>query len=404
MRHFRILYRYEWKKLLGKKIVWISFLLVFFMLALAVFSPLFGGYYIEGKYMGTTYEMDQVDKAYAQALNGREIDQTLMEETVAAYRNIPQNLDIHYTATNEYQKFARPYSEIFVFLRQMTGMLTSEVMYSWEPDIDDLLVKRQNYLLSWWKELRLSAGEIDFWSNRENQITTPYVYQEYGGFEAIFSCYQGVGFFMLMLVGICLSGVFTDEHTRKTDQIVLCSPLGKTKLYAAKMAVGISFSALSAFLLLAFYSLCAFCLYGAEGFSAAYQFRDALCSDPLSCGQVLLIDFGILLITAVLVSIFVMVLSELLQSGIATLAVSAGLLLLSIIVRVPHQYRVLAQIWNWLPWSFLAPMNLFGNYTLSIFGHYFTPWQAVPVIYLAAGVIIVLIGKPVYQRFQVSGR
>ncbi len=404
MNQFGVLYRYEWKKLLGKRIVWISFGLVVLMLAIAVFSPLWGGYYIDGKYMGTNYEIHQEDKTYAKALSGREIDQNLIAETINASRKVPKDLDIHYFATDEYQTYARPYSEIFVFLRQMTGMMTSELMYSWEPDIDDLFVKRQNYLQFWWKKLRLSAGEITFWNNRENQIKTPYIYQEYGGYDAVFSCYQGVGFFMLMLIGICLSGVFTDEHTRKTDQIVLCSPLGKTKLYGAKMAVGISFSALSAFLLLAFYTLCAFCLYGAEGFNAAYQFRDALCSDPLSCGQALLIEFGVLLITTVLVSIFVMVLSELLHSGTATLAVSAGLLLLSIIVRVPQQYRVLAQIWNWLPWSFLSPMNVFGNYTLSMFGHYFTPWQAVPVLYLAAGAIIVLIGRPVYQRFQVSGR
>lgn len=117
-----------------------------------------------------------------------------------------------------------------------------------------------------------------------------------------------------------------------------------------------------------------------------------------------MIAFGILLCAVVVTGIFVMVLSELLHSGTATLAVSAGLLLLSMIGNVPKQYRALAQIWNWLPWSYLSPIHVFGNYTVSVFGHYFTPWQAVPVIYLAAGVIIVLIGKPVYQRFQVSGR
>lgn len=404
MKHFGTLYLFEWKKLLGKRIVWISFLLVLLMLAIAVFSPLFGGYYIDGKYMGTTYEMHQTDRAYAKTLNGRKIDQNLLEETIEAYRKIPKDLDIHYMATDEYQKYARPYSEIFVFLRQMTGMMTSELMYSWEPDENDLSAKRRAYLLSYWKEQRLSAGEIEFWSSLENQIKTPYIYQEHGGYDIIFSCYQGIGFFMLMLIGISLSGIFTDEHTKKTDQIVLCSPLGKTRLYSAKIAAGISFSVLSAFLLFAFYALCAFCLYGAEGFEAAYQFRDALCSDPLSCGQALLIDLFLLLIVAVFVSIFVMVLSELLQSGTATLAVSAGLLLLSIIVRVPQQYRVPAQIWNWLPWSFLAPLNVFGNYTLCVFGHYFTPWQAVPVLYLAAGVAIAALGKPVYQRFQVSGR
>lgn len=70
--------------------------------------------------MGTNYEMDLVDQAYARAFNGRTIDQNLMKETIAAYRKIPKN-------------------------------------------------------------------------------------------------YQTFGFFVLMLTAVCLSGIFTDEHTRKTD-------------------------------------------------------------------------------------------------------------------------------------------------------------------------------------------
>lgn len=404
MNHFGTLYHYEWKKLLRKKIVWISFISVFFMLAIAVFSPLFGSYYIEGKYMGTTYEMDQIDRGYAQALNGRSIDKDLMTEAITAYRKIPRNLNVHYSVTEEFQTYARPYSEIFGFIRKMSGMQTSEVMYSWAPDYDDFIAKRQAYLQSYWKEQRLSAGETDFWQTREAQIKTPYIYEEHGGFSNLLSYYQTFGFFVLMLNAICLSGIFTDEHTRKTDQIILCSPLGKTKLYGAKITVGISFAALSSALYIAFLFLSTRCLYGLEGFQAPYQFLDALSSDPLSCVQALLIAYGILLLSSVVTGVFVMVLSELLQSGIATLAISAGLLILSMIVSMPKQYRVLAQIWNWLPWSFLSPFNVFGNYTLSVFGHYFTPWQAVPVLYLAAGALIVFLGKPVYQRFQVSGR
>lgn len=206
MKHFGTLYWYEWKKLLGKRIVRISTGLVFLILIFAVFSPLFGNYYIDGKYMGTNYEVTQTDRAYAEALSGREIDRRLIEETITAYRKIPQNLDIHYVATNEYQKYARPYSVIFNFLRKMSGMQTSELMYSWEPDADDLSAKRRAYLLSYWNELRLTAGEIDFWSRREAQIPTPYLFEEYGGYHVMFSSYQAVGYFLLILIAICLSG------------------------------------------------------------------------------------------------------------------------------------------------------------------------------------------------------
>lgn len=91
-------------------------------------------------------------------------------------------------------------------------------------------------------------------------------------------------------------------------------------------------------------------------------------------------------------------------SNIATLAVSTGFLIIAMIVAVPEQYRLIAQAWDWLHWCFLAPWNVFGKYTLSLFGHCFTSWQAVPMIYFVASIVIAVIGKPIYQRFQVSGR
>ena len=145
-------------------------------------------------------------------------------------------------------------------------------------------------------------------------------------------------------------------------------------------------------------------MYGAGGFQAAFQLIYALSPEPITCGQALLIAYGNMMLTAILLSVFVMILSELLHSSIATLAVSAGLQIIALIVIMPEEYRVLSQIWNWMPWCFLTPWNVFGKYTLSVFGHYLAPWQAVPLLYIAAGMIIAAVGKPIYQRFQVSGR
>lgn len=405
MNNFGVLYRYECKKLLSKKIVWISFSLCIITIVISLFAPFWGNYYAEGKFVDTNYNMYQIDKRYSEALSGREINQELLEKTIAAYRKIPGITEPEkYTLTEEYQQYARPYSEIFNFIRGITGMQTSEVILSWQPNEEDLYTKRQTWLTSLWVDLGLSKGEIDFWKEREEQIKMPYVYQEYHGYDTMISSYQTVGLFVLMLIAICLSGMFSDEHTRKTDQIILSSPLGKERLYWAKMATGISFAVISAILFFVFTFVTTICLYGIEGFHAVFQFIYTSNSDPITCGQAVLIAYGNMVIAAIITSVFVMVLSELLRSNIATLAILTGLLIMAMIVMIPEQYRVLAQIWNWLPWSFLTPWNVFGMYTISIFGHYLTSWQAVPIIYIITSVMIAAIGKPVYQRFQVSGR
>ena len=230
------------------------------------------------------------------------------------------------------------------------------------------------------------------------------IYQETGGWENLFSGLQTVGILVLMVIAISLSGIFSDEHLRKTDQLILSSSLGKTKLYQAKIAAGIAFSASVALLFIAVTFLLTLLLFGTNGFHAAFQLIYPRCPEPLTCGQALLIAYGILLIVSVTVSIFVMILSELLHSNIAALSIITGLLLSSMIISVPEQYRLLAQLWDWLPFCLITPWNIFGTYTLSLFGAHLPPWQAAPLLYLLAGAVIAFLGKPFYKRFQISGR
>ena len=98
MRLSETLFLYEYQKILHKKIVWISTLLCLIALVFSVCSPLLGTYYIDGKRISTNYQAYQTDKAYAAALNGRALDQELLEEAVNAYRKIPQVTgNQHYT-------------------------------------------------------------------------------------------------------------------------------------------------------------------------------------------------------------------------------------------------------------------------------------------------------------------
>ena len=404
MNNFGTLYRYECKKLMNRKIVWISFLLCVVVIAVSLCMPLLGGSYINGEFVDTNYNMYQIDKSYSVALSGREINQSLLDETMTAYRKIPQDMSIQYIMTDEYQQYARPYSAIFNFIHGTTSMQPSEVILTWQPNENDLYMQRQSWLIAMMEKKGLSEGEINFWQEQEANINKPLVYEEHSACDKLLLLFQTVGVLELMLLSISLGGVFYEEHTRKTDQIILGCSFGKTKLYWAKIATGISFAAVSTAMIFAVTVLIAICLYGTEGFNAAFQLMYPQSSAPITCGQAILIAYGIMLITAIIISVFVMVLSELLHSNIATLSISIGLLILSMVVSVPRQYRVIAQIWDWLPWSFLAPWNVFNQYTFPLLGHYFAPWQAVPIIYFVISVMIAFGGKPIYQRFQVSGR
>lgn len=404
MGTFKTLYGYECKKILQKKLTWISFLLCMVGLVLNATASMTTDYYVEGKKIGSNYELFKKDREYARKLNGREIDQRLLTETIEAYHKIPLNFEGHYTQTEEYEKYARPYSQIFHFLVQTTKLVPSELIKSWQPDEKVFYAARQEWLEEYWKSSGLSEGEIAFWKEEENKIQKPVVFWEHEGTDKLMQSLQTVGILVLMFIGITLSGVFSEEHVRKTDALILSSVRGKTKLYKAKILAGMTIAGGVALIFSIITWTLTLWIYGTGGFRAAFQIFYARNSDSITCGQALFIGYGCLIVAALLTAMFVMLLSECFHSSLASLAVITALILASMIINIPSQYRVPSQIWAWLPTCYIVPWNIFGAYTIQIFHHWLPPWQAVPCIYLLSIVILFGLGKTFYKRDQIKGR
>ena len=89
MNNLFTLYGYELKKLMQKKLLWISLLVCMAAIAFSILLPLLGTYYANGAAISTNYEQHLIDQAYRKALSGKPIDQSLLEETIAAYKNLP---------------------------------------------------------------------------------------------------------------------------------------------------------------------------------------------------------------------------------------------------------------------------------------------------------------------------
>ncbi len=402
MNNFGVLYCYELKKIWKRKIVYATLAICLIATAILFIGEFIGSYPIDNEKSDTKYHMFLTDRNYQKMLNGKELNQSLLEETIQAYRMIPVTAE-KYSSTEEYQTYARPYSAIFNFVRDTTQMTFSEIV-QWTPRSDDLYARRQSMLENQWISENLSEGEMAFWQQKEADIHTPFVYQITESYYILFRAVTTIGLFVLMAVSICLSGLFADEHTRRTDQLILCSKHGKGMAYWAKIFAGISFAIGTSLLLSAFAAVLSVCIYGTDGFDAMFQLIFAQYSYPLTACQAVLIVYGCVIVTSVIFSTVVMLLSEILHSNIATLAITFGMLILSMICSIPSQYRVLAQLWDWLPSAFLTPWNIFDVRLVSAFGHYLTAWQAVPLIYIFASMIIAVIGKPIYRHFQVSGR
>lgn len=411
---FRTIYQYELKKILQKKIVWITIIIGFAITAMTTVSNLFGYHYVNGVKSDSHYESFLQDREYERTFNGREIGQPLLEEMKAAYGKVEalgngnggesQITDEQRVAIdNAYKTIAQPYKAIYNFAQDYTGMTANDIS-KWRADEQDLYARRSAYLEELWRESYLSNDEKVFWKQKEAEQKHPVIFRYAGGYEILFYAELTIGLFIMFAAAICLASVFTEEHARKTDQLVLCSTQGKTRLYWAKLLAGISFIAIMSLAVFGLAFLLAFCVYGIDGFSAPVQLVYPRCSWALSIGQAVLMIYGLLLILTIFFSLCVMILSELLHSNIATLAAATAFLISGMVINIPAQYRAVSKLWDSLPNTFYFTWNIFDMRLIKLFGHYFTAWQIVPVFYMVIGVAVIFVGKPVYQRFQISGR
>lgn len=396
MNNFGTLYCYEMKKILKRRLIWIT---VGIMLVLIVgnFSfRLMGNYYVDGVLVDTNYHMFQTDSAYQKALDGRKIDQALLEETFAGYARVPLNVE-NYSATEEYQLYARPYSEIFNFVRNTANMTFARAR-DWTPDEAQLYQMRREQVEQEWEEERLTEAEKDYWRKQELELEIPFVYAYKEAYSEMQYAFYTIGLLTLLTVAICLSNVFPEEHIRRTDQLVLSSRYGK-KLYWAKILAGTVFCAGVSLL----FSICAlltcFLIYGTKGFGAAFQLMYPDVPYHLSIGEAMLVAYGVMLVVAVFTGVFVMVFSEACRSNLATLGVVNGLIIVSMFVSLPpEKNQLLSQMWGYFPSEILSTWELFDSRLVPFLGGFLRKTQFAFLLYPVLSVLMTIPGKFAYKR------
>lgn len=396
------LFFYELKKIIYRKIMWICMLCGVLLLAFSVAGPLVGDYVVNGERLGSNYEEFQKDVAYQKELDGRVIDETLLAEMQKAYGKVSLN-DKKYSLTEEYQTYARPYSAIFNYVRQTTGLSGAGVL-EMEASVNALKEMRLELRELRWEEYYLSEVEKEYWRAAEEEIENPVVFRYAEGYSALLSLAYTVGILSIFMIAICMAGVFPEEHLRKTDQQILSSKYGRKDVYWAKLCAGtlVSFGLACVFVLITFVT--AFFIYGMEGFDAAFQIIYAGSSCPISVGQAVLIIYGIILCAGTFIGVLVMTLSENLHSSVGTLSIVTGLIVLPMMISVPEEYRVAAQLWSYLPSDIVAVWSCFSPRMVVLLGNVLQGWQVVPVLYAGIGVVAAIVTERVFVKYQVSGR
>lgn len=447
MYNLRTLIKYEYKKLLQRKSVWIVTLILMLLTAVSVALPPFmTTVSIDDKFNYTTYEEDTAQRALAADLTGRPIDDALLREM-----NAVLSLELHAAIPEEEREslpaelldalpadlrsrlpekvetvqpedltvspdsdvpYSVKYDDIDYFVDDSGAGSMADVETAYLSDVplytdgsDHLYDLRRETNEMIWKMYNLTDDEKAYLSGKEDSLSTPFIYEYCGSYKAILSNTVILAIMISFLTAICIPPVSADEHSRRTDQVILCTRFGRRPAFLAKLITAASFSICAVLLLFASAAVPSFLIYGMEGFQAQIQIALPGSSWDLTMGQAVLILTGISLAAAVLLSCAALLLAEIFKSSIPAAGILIGLLLISSFLNIPEQFRLLSQIWSYCPAKLISVTgSLLEPRLVPFFGTYLASWQFGPFLYLLLSIFFALGGYHIYRRWQAGGR
>ena len=400
MYNFRTLVRFEYKKLFKKKAVWLLLPLLMTFAVLSVILPSFS-VAISNSETGQTYmlyDLQQAQRRESAAIKGRLIDDSLLEEMRAAWDS-DETLEDSLPASVRYDGISS------FILSSLRDFLKIENASQFTGSADELYALRARALKESWTEDGLARGEQQFLSKKEDSLETLFPYGYSGSYDMIASSMITVSALLTFLIAVCLSSVFSSEHTGKTDQLILCSRFGKAPVYLAKIFTGITFSLAASLLMLLSVTVPSFLLYGTEGFDVPIQILVPLASWDMTMGETVLILSGLCLTASLLHCCAALFFSEWFKSSVPAMGILLGFLLFSGFFNIPETDRIASQIWDFVPLNLVSPGGtIHNNRLVPFFGTYLTSWQTGPIFYLLLCILLLVAGYRVYSRWQAGGR
>ena len=293
----------------------------------------------------------------AAELNGRAIDGQLIDELKPALKYV--NGTTVMEITGEYEK----YVPVMDVLDVMITAIDEDIDLT-KIQENGLYERREQELIQRMQIQGLTKEEKEFWLNREAMVQKPFVYRYHRGPGNLLRAFQALGFFILLLSAVGLSGSYARESADNMNQLLLCSRYGKNELYYIKLAAGFTWVMTAALIVFLSVMIPYFGIYGMEGTGEMLQLVKPMSMLPYTIGHMLAVYLGIYLLAAVLFAAVTMSLSVITQNQLATICGLMGYLLIDLFVEFPDQYSLLQKIWLLRPNAIL--MNS-GFTTIDLF-------------------------------------
>ncbi len=363
MKNLGTLYRYEWKKLWGRRSAQVLSLLLLAAVLLLNLAPLVGR--IQVRYLdedGTVVEETvskltaaRLERSFAMEYSGQPLDDNLIDELQAFIAQYGYDcLNMYWIFYSIAQSGLNPWSE------NTTEALIQETMYEeWNGYKDGL---------------SLTEEELSYWEENEAKISFPLTIAYTRGYKNLLEEAYYLNLLLLCYIIFILSESFSLNRRLNTQIWFQSTKFGHGPTIAARILAGVSYSLVSCLAVYGISALIQFGVYGTDGWNAPIQQIWALLfgsSLPLSAGQAVLVICALSVLVVTAVAAVVMLLSEVTQSGVTALAVSYGVLIVTALFNVELfvKNRALSQIWNYFPIQRISYEVFYDERLVQIVGH-----------------------------------
>ncbi|SHI66281.1 ABC transporter permease subunit [Lutispora thermophila] len=374
MNSFCELVKFEYRKILKKRSTVIILILGILLTAFSCVGPLMGNYYIRGEVYESNYEGMKKDREYARGLSGREINSDLLSETIEAYSHIPI-VEGRFTDTDEYQQYARPYSEIQYMIRKVYNIDNFREMFSISKEsLDDFYTVRQSMVEKIINNTAMNSAEKANSLNLSRKVKTPFIYSYAGGYTRLFSQMYVTALIICFICSVCIAPLFAGEYTDRADSLILSSKYGKNKIIHAKLFTGISFTVLLCIVLTIVSFVTTMIFFGWDGSNSPIQLFLPLSIVPYTMGKIALMYSILILFASILSSALTMLLSAKFRSPFMVVVIMTVITVLPGFVNISEDVPWIYHLSNLVPARMFKLENIINIFSIEFLGLIIQPY------------------------------
>lgn len=328
-------------------------------------------------------------------------------EAAEAYSKLELNSAERYTDSEEYENYARKYSEIYSivyrvyntqserFDTQSFGNMTSDQacrFYEMRRQKQEQSIMQTN-MSDKAKQSLLAADE---------RIKEPIVYDFYWGYDRFFTIMYTTGIIIAVAVAIIFAPLFSGEYTSGADSLILASKHGKSLLVLAKLFVTFTLLAgLSVMLTVLTYAECV-AVWGAEGANAAIQLLNPLIPYPMNMGQFAVIYSVCILAACIMTAALTALLSAAIKTPSGTIVIMSVIIIAPLMMNVSEDIVWLYKLFCLLPSNMMAFWCIIDSIQFELFGLVIRPYIFTPVFAVVAALIFGISAYRVFGKRQVN--